>query len=62
LSENGLALAAPGSASWAFIKTHEGYEPQTTVPLSDNDNSRLIEILEAIDGHNDVENVYTNAA
>jgi YebC/PmpR family DNA-binding regulatory protein len=62
LSENGLALAAPGSATWAFTKTHEGYEPQTTVPLSDNDNARLIEILEAIDEHDDVENVYTNAA
>ena len=62
LSENGLALAAPGSASWAFTKTGEGYEPQTTVPLSTEDNDRLMEILEKIDSHDDVENVYTNAA
>ena len=62
LSENGIALAAPGSAMWAFTKTGEGYEPQTTVPLSDVDHTRLIEILEEIDAHDDVENVYTNAA
>jgi YebC/PmpR family DNA-binding regulatory protein len=62
LSENGLALAAPGSALWAFAKTGEGYDPQTTVPLSEGDNARLMELLEIIDSHDDVENVFTNAA
>ena len=62
LSENGIALAAPGSAAWAFTKTAEGYEPQTTVPLSEGDNAKLFEILEKIDAHDDVENVFTNAA
>lgn len=62
LSENGLALAAPGSAAWAFTKTAEGYEAQTTVPLTAGNNDRLMEILEIIDAHDDVENVYTNAA
>lgn len=61
LSENGLALAAPGSALWAFEKTAEGYEPKTTVPLSEEDNERLLKILEEIDAHDDVEDVYTNA-
>ncbi len=62
LSENGLALAAPGSAMWAFTKTGEGYEAQTTVPLSETDNARLYELMEIIDGNDDVEQVYTNAA
>jgi transcriptional/translational regulatory protein YebC/TACO1 len=62
LSENGLALAAPGSATWAFTHTSEGYEPQTTVPLSVEDNEKLVKILEQIDEHDDVENIYTNAA
>jgi YebC/PmpR family DNA-binding regulatory protein len=62
LTENGTALAAPGSALWAFTKTGEGYEPQTTVPLTEEDNERLMKILEAIDAHDDVENVFTNAA
>lgn len=61
LSENGLALASPGSASWAFEKTHDGYEPRTTVPLSEEDNAKLMRILQEIDAHDDVENVYTNA-
>ena len=61
LTENGLALAAQGSALWAFTKTHEGYEPTTTVPLSSEDHTRLMEILEKLDAHDDVEEVYTNA-
>ena len=62
LSERGLELASPGSAAWAFKKTHDGYEPQTTVPLSETDSEHLMKILEEIDAHDDVENVYTNAA
>lgn len=61
LSENGLSLAAQGSALWAFEKTAEGYEPKTTVPISETDNEQLMKILEIIDAHDDVENVYTNA-
>lgn len=61
LSKNGLALAAPGSAAWAFEKTHEGYAPQTMVPLSEFDNLALMKILEELDAHDDVEEVYTNA-
>ncbi|MEK7093379.1 MAG: YebC/PmpR family DNA-binding transcriptional regulator [Patescibacteria group bacterium] len=63
LTENGLALAAPGSAMWAFEKSiEEGCVPKTTVPLSDTDSAKLMEVLEKIDAHDDVENVYTNAA
>lgn len=61
LSENGLALASPGSALWAFEKTGDSYEPKTTVPLSDEDSAKLMEILEKIDTHDDVEEIYTNA-
>jgi len=61
LSELGLALAAPGSALWAFEKTGEGYEAKTTVPLSSEDTDKLMQILEKIDAHDDVEAVYTNA-
>ncbi len=62
LSKNGLALAAPGSALWAFEKTAEGFEPKTTVALSEEDGVRLGHILEAIGGHDDVEETFTNAA
>jgi YebC/PmpR family DNA-binding regulatory protein len=61
LSEQGLELAAPGSALWAFEKTTEGYSPKTTTQLSEEDNEKLMKILETIDAHDDIENVYTNA-
>ena len=61
LGELGLALAAPGSALWAFAKTAEGYSPKTTVPLSETDDAKLMEILEKIDAYGDVQEVYTNA-
>ena len=56
-----LALAAPGSATWAFEKTNDGWTPKTTVPLSEEDNEKLMQILEKIDAYDDVEEVYTNA-
>ena len=61
LSALGLALASPGSALWAFEKTAEGYTPKTTVPLSETDDAQLMKIMEQIDAHDDVEEVYTNA-
>lgn len=62
LSELGLALASPGSALWAFEKSGTVYTPKTTVPLSGSDNEKLMNILETIDSHDDVEEVFTNAA
>lgn len=61
LSELGLAIATPGSAMWAFTKTYAGYDPHTTVTLNDAETARLMEILESIDAHDDVEEVFTNA-
>lgn len=62
LSELGLSLAAPGSALWAFEKVGVDFEAKTTVPLSEEDSAKLMELLEKIDAYDDVENVYTNAA
>ncbi len=61
LSELGLALASPGSALWAFEHSGATWAPKTTVPLSESDNEKLMGILEKIDSHDDVEEVYTNA-
>lgn len=62
LSKSGIALASPGSALWAFDKSAEGYEPKTTVQLTEEDSSALMKILGEIDDYDDTENVYTNAA
>lgn len=61
LSENGLELASPGSALWAFEKTSEGYAPKTTTTLSESDDAALMKAMGAIDERDDVQGVYTNA-
>ncbi len=61
LSKRGFSLAGQGSALWAFTKTSEGYEAQTTVPLSLEDEQVLTDILDELDENDDVQEVYTNA-
>lgn len=61
LSKRGLSLAGQGAAVWAFMRINEGYEPTTTVPLSEEDGHILSEILEDLDEHDDIQEVYTNA-
>lgn len=61
LSKNNTELAAVGAASWAFTKTAEGWEPNTNIPLSDEDADKLEKIVEALEECDDVQDVYTNA-
>lgn len=63
LSKNGIELAAPGAASWAFTKNPQGtyvpHEPLTE--LSESGTEKLQAVLTALDEHDDVQSVYTNA-
>ncbi|MEI6528048.1 MAG: YebC/PmpR family DNA-binding transcriptional regulator [bacterium] len=62
LADNGSALAAPGSASWAFTKSIEdGWVPNMTVPISEEDGTKLETIIEALEDNDEVQDVYTNA-
>lgn len=61
LAENNSALAAPGSASWAFTKTAEGYMPNTMVPLSEEDGAKLDKLIEDLEDNDEVQEIYTNA-
>jgi YebC/PmpR family DNA-binding regulatory protein len=61
LSKNGYALGAVGSAAWAFQKSANGYTPHTPTPLSDEDGAKLADLLELIEEHDDVQDVYTSA-
>jgi transcriptional/translational regulatory protein YebC/TACO1 len=56
-----LELASQGSASWAFTKTHEGWQATTTVPLEDADIEKLSQIVEELENNDEVQNVFTNA-
>ncbi len=63
-TKNDIELAAPGAAAWAFTKNPEGgYAPnEPLVELSDEDGERLGKLLDALDEHDDVQAVYTNAS
>jgi YebC/PmpR family DNA-binding regulatory protein len=58
----GLELASPGAASWAFSKVEGGYtanEPR--MAIVGEDETRLGTLLESLDEHDDVQRVFTNA-
>lgn len=61
LSSHGCELASPGSSAWMFTKTGNGYEPKNTIELSDADTELLSVLVDALEEHNDVQDVYTNA-
>lgn len=57
----GLAIGAPGSAMWAFTKTATGYVPNSPITLNDTDGESLATLLEHLEEHDDVQDVYTAA-
>jgi YebC/PmpR family DNA-binding regulatory protein len=61
LSNHGVELAAPGSASWAFTKTREGWTANTTLPLEDADIEKLQALVGELEENDEVQEVYTNA-
>jgi YebC/PmpR family DNA-binding regulatory protein len=63
LSKNGGTLANPGAAMWAFQKNAEGkLEPLSPIDLSDSDLESLASLVDELEEHDDVNEVYTNAA
>ena len=61
LSRHGAELAAQGSASWAFMKTHDGWQANNTMPLEDTDIETLGKLVEDLETNDDVQDVFTNA-
>ncbi|HCR52467.1 TPA: YebC/PmpR family DNA-binding transcriptional regulator [Candidatus Kaiserbacteria bacterium] len=62
LSLHGVELASLGAASWAFTKNADGYVPnEPGVEVAGADEELLSTILEALDEHDDVQRVFTNA-
>ncbi len=61
LGKLGYQLAEPGAASWAFRKEQGVWTPTTLIPVSDDDAERLETLVEALEEHDDVQEVYTNA-
>ena len=61
LSKAGCELGAVGSASWAFTKTTSGYVPQNVMTISDEDGEKLATLIDTIEEHDDVQDIYTSA-
>jgi YebC/PmpR family DNA-binding regulatory protein len=63
LSLHGGSLANPGAAMWAFQKSAEGkYEPLSPIELSDEDAQKMAELSDALEEHDDINEVYSSAA
>ncbi|MDE2213113.1 MAG: YebC/PmpR family DNA-binding transcriptional regulator [Patescibacteria group bacterium] len=62
LSQQGGTLATPGAAMWAFTRSEGKLQPTATVDLSEADLEALAQLVDALEEHDDVSEVYTNAA
>ncbi len=61
LSIHGAKLGGQGSVLWAFEWKNGKWEAKTTLELSEADAQALDKLMEALDDHDDVQEVYTNA-
>lgn len=63
MTKKELELATPGAAAWAFTKTPDGsYTPnEPLMEIAGDEETKLGELLSALDEHDDVQTVYTNA-
>ncbi|MDQ5901442.1 MAG: hypothetical protein QG580_157 [Patescibacteria group bacterium] len=61
LSKNGASLGGPGSVAWNFTKNTEGvWTPNMTTRASEEDLEKLSIIVETLEAHDDVQDVYTS--
>lgn len=63
LSKLGTSLASPGSVAWAFTRNPETFIWEATqhTPISEDDGEKLSNLIDALEDHDDVQDVYTNA-
>ena len=60
LSKQGLELANPGSATWAFTKNDGVWEATQKVELAEEDGNKLSTVIGSLEEQEDVEGVFTN--
>lgn len=61
LSKNGASLAQTGSVIWAFESKGGKWLPKTTTEINEQDAELLDKLLEELDNHDDIQDIYTNA-
>lgn len=60
-TKSGFQLGTPGSAMWAFTKKESSYLPNNPVNLSEADGEALGDLIETLEEHDDVQDVFTSA-
>ena len=60
LMSNGFSLATPGSASWAFRREGNHWIATTTIDLEDTDLVSLEKLIDALNGSDEVQEIFTN--
>jgi len=62
LSKNGGTLGAPGSVAWNFTQnTERDWEPNSTIEIDESAKEQLHIIIELLEDHDDVQDIYHNA-
>lgn len=61
LSEHDAKLAESGSVTWAFERKDGKWFPKHKVALSEEDAVSLDKLLEKLDDHDDIQELYTNS-
>lgn len=61
LSNHGGTLGNQGSSQWAFTRTIDGtFKPNALISLNQEDAQKLESLIEGLDEHADIKNVYHN--
>lgn len=62
LSRNGGSMASPNAAKYMFQRSADGhgYEPTMHIEIGNNEEETLLILLEALEEHDDIEEVFTN--
>ncbi len=61
LTKNSGSLGTQGSVSWNFIKNEDQeWIPQSTIEISEEDGEKLSSLIELLEEHEDVQDIYLN--
>jgi YebC/PmpR family DNA-binding regulatory protein len=61
LTKNNGSLGTPGSVSWNFTKNEEqDWIPNSTIDISEEDAEKLENLMELLEEHDDVQDIYVN--
>lgn len=61
LSKHNAKWAETGSVTWAFEHKENKWLPKHTIEISESDAESLDKLLEELDNHDDINDLYTNA-